>query len=332
MLEVGILGAGFMSSTHAAAYQNLPNVHIAAIADTDKDKVEKLAQQFGCRADTQAENIIHDKSIALLDVSLPTPLHAKYAILGMEAGKHVVVEKPMALSLAETDEMLQVYHRTGKFLMVAHVLRFWPEYVKIREVLQNGKLGDPISATSYRLSNPPQWAVWFLDPKLSGGTVLDLAIHDLDMMNWLFGGLRSVFASGAGEKNGDWGHVLIQGNHGRVITSVEASFRMPKDFPFAAGLRVLCENGMLDYRFQAGGASIEQGQPVNTLMLHEPERPNQLLAVEAGDAYEREIAYFVKCVQTNHAPTLVPPEEARMAVQTALAARRSIESGKPVEL
>ena len=138
MLEVGILGAGFMGKTHAAAYKKLPNVRLAVIADNDEEKVEQAGCQMGCKAETDAEKVIQDASISLVDVTLPTPLHANFAVQALEAGKHVIVEKPMALSLAEVDTMLEASRRTGKFLMVAQVLRFWPEYVKIREILQSG--------------------------------------------------------------------------------------------------------------------------------------------------------------------------------------------------
>jgi len=332
MIRVGILGAGFMGTTHAHAYHKLEGAQVVTVADTMFERAEKLASEVGGRAAGDAERIFSDPTIDLVDVTLPTPFHPEYAIRAMEAGKHVVVEKPLALSVDEAKSIVAVSQRTGKYVMVAQVLRFWPEYVAIHDLLQSGRLGRPLSASAYRLSNPPQWASWFLNPALSGGTVLDLAIHDIDMMNWLFGRPERVVASGAAEKNGDWGTVIIQGWHGSVRTSIEATFMMPKDYPFAAGLRVMCERGMVEYRFQAGGASIEQGRPTNSLLLHEPGKPNQVLSAPEGDAFEREIAYFVGCLQRNQPPEVIPAEDACLAVMTAISARESILSGQPVSV
>lgn len=332
MLKVGIIGCGFMGTTHAHAYYKLPGVQVAILVDSDRERAIKLAKEMSGIDAVDAEVIFSDPTINLVDVTVPTPFHSEYAVRAMNAGKHVVVEKPLALSLAEADAILEVSHRTGKFLMVAQLLRFWPEYAAIHDLLQSGQLGRPLSASAYRLSNPPQWASWFLNPAMTGGTVLDLAIHDIDMMNWLFGKPNQVFASGAGEENGDWSTVMVQGWHDEVRTSIEASFHMPRDFPFAAGIRVLCEEGAVEYRFQAGGASLEQGQPINSLLLHEPGKPNQHLAAPVGDAFECEIAYFIECIRKGEPPAIIPPEDARLAVATALSARESIISGQPVRM
>jgi UDP-N-acetylglucosamine 3-dehydrogenase len=330
MINVAILGAGFMGLTHALAYQKLPGVQVALVADIDPAKGQKLAEAVGARAVADADEVFADPVIHLVDVTLPTPFHPAYAIRAMEAGKHVVVEKPLALTMEEVEAILEAQLRTGQMLFVAQVLRFWPEYVLIHEIVRSGRLGRPLSAAAFRLSNPPQWATWFLDPGLSGGTVLDLGIHDLDMMNWLFGKPRSVFAGGVkGAGSEDWSHVQVLLDYGAAQSTVEASFMMPKDFLFTAGLRVLCEKGMLEYVFRAGGASIEEGQPVNSLVLHEPGKPNQVLTAEPGEAFEREIAYFIRCIQSDTPPQVVTGEDARLAVHTALLARNSIETGQP---
>jgi UDP-N-acetylglucosamine 3-dehydrogenase len=329
MITIGILGAGFMGITHARAYQKLPDVQVAVIADVDPSKAHSLATELGARPVIDAAEVFSDPAINLVDVTLPTPYHPTFAIHAMEAGKHVIVEKPLALTLEEVDAILEAQHRTGQILMVGQVLRFWPEYVMIHDLVCSGKLGQPISGAAFRLSNPPQWASWYLDPRASGGTILDLGIHDLDMMNWIFGKPRSIFASGVKGPGEDWGHVQVQLDYGIAQSTVEASFRMPKDFLFTAGIRVLCENGMIEYFFRAGSASIEQGQSINPLVLHEPGNPNQVLFSEPGDAFEREIAYFVDCVRNDHPPQIVTSEDARLAVQVALLGQKSIQTRQP---
>jgi UDP-N-acetylglucosamine 3-dehydrogenase len=332
MIKVGVVGAGFAGSFHARAYAKVPGVEVAVIADQNGSKAAALAAEVGARAETDVEAILLDPSVDIVDVALPTPLHPQYAIRAFEAGKHVVIEKPLALSVNEADAIIDAAQASGKFLMVAHVLRFWPEYIAIRKVLQSGRLGQPRIATAYRLSNLPQWATWFRDPAMTGGSVLDLHIHDLDMVNWLFGQPRRVRAIGAKGETGGWDHVITQVEFDTLNASVEASNLMPLDFPFTAGLRVVCDQGVIEYQFRAGGASFESGQPVHYCTIHEAKQPNQPVEFESGDAFEREIAYFVSCVERRTPPEIVTPEDARLAVQTALAARQSLETGESVVL
>jgi UDP-N-acetylglucosamine 3-dehydrogenase len=332
MIKVGVIGAGFAGSFHARAYAKTPGAEVSMIADQNDARAAELAAELGARSAADADAILRDPAIALVDVALPTPLHPEYAIRAFQAGKHVVIEKPLALSVDEADAMIDAARHSGKFLMVAHVLRFWPEYVAIRRVLQSGRLGQPRIVTAIRLSNLPQWATWFRDPAMTGGSVLDLHIHDLDMLNWLFGRPRWVRAIGARGATGGWDHVISQVAYESVYASAEASNLMPLDFPFTTGLRVVCDRGVIEYQFRAGGASFETGQPEHYCLIHEDQRPSQPVEFEPGDAFEREIAYFVSCVERDTPPDVVTAEDARLAVQTALAARASLESGGSVEI
>lgn len=330
MINVGVIGAGFAGQIHAQAYHKDRNARVAVIVDKMEKKAEILAGEVGARAETDETIIFDDPEISMVSVAVPTPLHPELSIRALEAGKHVVVEKPLALTLGEADLMLAAAERSGKLLMPAHVLRFWPEYVAIQEVIESERLGKPMLATGYRLSNPPQWATWFRDEKASGGVILDLEIHNLDMMNWLFGRPKKVQSKLVEEEGGGWGYVITQVDYESVIATDEASFLMPRDYPFTAGLRILCEGGVVEYHFRAGGASFETGVPEHYLIVHEPGKPSQPLEFDNDDAFERQIAYFVNCVQTNQQPRIVTPADARLAVQTCLAARESLRTGIPV--
>lgn len=332
MIKVGILGTGFAGAFHARAYARVPGVQVVTVAGRDAAKAAALAAEVGARAVTDIDAVLGDPSVDLVDIALPTPLHPACAIRAFEAGKHVVIEKPLALSLAEADSILAAAAKSGRFLMVAHVLRFWPEYEAIHRVLHSGRLGSPRMAAAHRLSNAPQWAAWFRDPAQTGGAVLDLHIHDLDVMNWLFGPPRRVRAVGTKSAIGGWDHVITQVEYSAVCASVEASSLMPLDFPFSVGLRVTCDQGVIEYQFRAGGASFETGRPVHACLIHEAGRPNQPVELDPGDPFEREIAYFVACVERGTPPEIVTPGDARLAVQTALAARASLDTGAIIEL
>lgn len=329
-MKIGILGSGFMGTTHARAYAKIPGVSVAAVSSLHLDKAEKLAAEVGARATTDDRSIIEDPSIEAISVTLPTHLHAQGTIAALKAGKHVLLEKPFALTAADCDGMMATAKETGRTLMVAHVLRFWGDYVSLVEFIHAGTLGKPISAAATRLSQLPAWADWFLNPAWSGGAVLDLCVHDFDAVNWLFGTPKTVYARGRELKPGLWNDIHAVVDYGGVNGFVEGSEFMPQGYPFTCTLKVLCEGGVAEFVFRAGGVSVEMGGG-STLMVHESGKAYPL-AAKPGDAYDNQAAYFVDCLRKGVAPTLGTAEQARLAVATANAARRSLESGTVASL
>ncbi len=328
-MKIGILGAGFMGATHAHAFAKLPDVQIVAVSSRSLDKAQKLASEFGARATADDQSIIDDPSIDAISNTLPTHLHPNYTISAIRAGKHVLLEKPLALNVAECDRIIAA-RRDDKVLMVAHVLRFWPEYVALVEIVQSGALGKPLSAVATRLSTPPGWADWFTNPEWSGGAALDLLIHDYDALNWVLGTPKSAYARGQEVKPHLWNHVHTVLDYGGTDGFAEGSQLMPTDFPFTCTLRVLCERGVVEFVFRAGGVSVEMGGGSH-LTVYESGRSYQPPVPEGG-AYDRQIAYFVECARAGRAPELGTPEQARLAVKVASAVRESLETGVVVAL
>src|SRR5262249_8153803 len=156
-------------------------------------------------------------------------------------------------------------------------------------------LGKPLSAVASRLSVAPTWASWFREPELSGGAVLDLSVHDFDALNWVLGQPKSVYARGHQAAPNLWNHMLAIVDYDTSQGSVEGSQFMPKDYPFTATFKVLCERGVVEYASRAGGTSVEM--PGNTsLTVFEAGRSYSLEA-KHEDGYEAQAAYFVDCVR-----------------------------------
>jgi predicted dehydrogenase len=329
-MKIGILGSGFMGGTHARAYARIPGVTVAAVSSRHLDKAEKLAKEVGARATTDDRSIIEDPAIEAISNTLPTHLHAETTIAALEAGKHVLLEKPLALTAAQCDGMIAAAKETGKVLMIAHVLRFWGDYVSLVELVHAGKLGKPISAVATRLSQLPAWADWFLNPGWSGGAVLDLCVHDFDATNWLFGAPKSVYARGRELKPGLWNDIHALIDYGGVNAFVDGSEFMPEGYPFTAAMKVLCEAGVVEFMFRAGGVSVEMGGG-SSLLVHEKGKAYPLTA-KPGDGYDNQAAYFVDCIRNGVKPALGTPEQARLAVATADAARQSLETGRVAKL
>jgi predicted dehydrogenase len=333
MLKVGILGAGFMGSTHARAFAKQVDAQIVAVSSRSLEKAAALAHEVGAEASTDHLALATDPRLDVISNTLPTPLHHELTVAALNAGKHVFLEKPMGLSVAECDAMIAAAKQNGRLLMLAHVLRFWPEYVALVEFVKSGALGQPLSATAKRLSARPTWGDWFANPEWTGGAVLDLQVHDLDMLNWLFGTPQTVYARGQKGMFGGWDHALTLLDYGEVKAFAEGTILMPAGYPFTMTLAVLCENGSVEYSFRAGGTGVETGTASETsLMVYEAGREPRPLARAFGDGYENQVAAFIECVRTGRSPDRATAEDGRLAVQSSLAARRSLETGEVVRL
>jgi len=268
-MKVGVLGSGFMGSTHTRAYAKINGVEVVVVSSRRLEKAQRLAEEVGARAATDDMAIVSDPSIDAVSIALPTHLHAEHTIAALKAGKHVLVEKPFALTAAGCDGMMAAQKESGKVLLVAHVLRFWGEYVSLVEFVQSGKFGRPLSAVATRRSQLPAWADWFLNPAWSGGAVLDLCVHDFDVMNWMFGAPKTVYARGRELKPGLWNNVHATIDYGDAEGFVEGSEFMPEGYPFTMALKVVCEGGIVEFKFRAGGVSVEMGGS-NSLVAYEP--------------------------------------------------------------
>jgi UDP-N-acetylglucosamine 3-dehydrogenase len=333
-VRIGILGAGFMGKTHAQAFAKIPDVEIAAVVSRRIARAAEVASMFGARALTDPGVVLADESIDAIDVTYPTALHREYVIAGLEHGKHVFCEKPIALTLEDADAMIMAARRSSRVFQVAHVLRFWPEYRLIHDLIATGEVGRPLCGFASRLSFRPNWAEWIRDPNQSGGQVIDLMIHDFDYLNWLFGLPKWVSAIGFVGPSGVQDHVFASLAYDGTCSLVEGSAMMPDSFPFSSMVRITCEKGVLEYSFRAAGPSVEMGQKTNVLTYFPYEGEAQQLETPQVNPYEAECAYFVDCMRGKIDSTSAPltPEQARAALAVALAARESLYSGAPATL
>lgn len=331
MLKVGVLGAGFMGGTHARAFAKIPDVQVVGVSSRSPEKAATLAEEVGAQPFTDAMALATNPQVDVVSNTLPTHLHQEYTVAALNAGKPVLLEKPMGLSVEECDVMIAAAQQSGQILMLAHVLRFWPEYTALVNFVNSRQLGKPLAATASRLSSRPTWGDWFANPDWTGGAVHDLHIHDLDTLNWLFGTPKSVYARGQRGAPGGWDHVLTLVDYGQVQCFAEGSVLMPEGYPFTMTLWVLCEKGSVEFTFRAGGTGVETGSASGTsLVVYELGEEPRALPAPGGDAYEAEVAYFVGCVREKRLPEQSTPQQGRLAVKTALAARESLETNQVV--
>src|SRR5208283_1915695 len=187
---------------------------------------------------------LKDCAVEAVDICLPTYLHVEATVLALEAGKHVLVEKPMALDAAQCDAIMDAASRSKQVLMVAQVLRFWPEYVTLRKFLQSNRGERVREAAFFRHCGVPDWSAWLSDESRSGGAILDLLVHDIDQALHLFGLPDSIAASSLGPVD-----TLDASLHYRdgATVSIQGGW-YPAGEPFAMGFRVSGDYGGVELR------------------------------------------------------------------------------------
>lgn len=333
MIDVAILGAGFMGATHAAGWRALgPRARVHWVSSRSGQKAARVAKTVEAQPTTDLLAPITDRAVQAVDVCLPTFLHREACERAFEAGKHVLLEKPLALTREDADAILAAAARSRRVLVVGLVLRFFPEYVEIERLVRSGALGRPRMVSTYRLSPAPDWNDWMHDPALSGGPAVDLLIHDFDQMNWLLGRPRQVVARAAAAEGCPPGHVVASLEYDGGQALAEGSLMMPRSYPFSAGMRVLCEKGVLEHGFRAGpaeGGGNIGGEMTRFLRLYPAFGGPETIPVEAFDSWAAEIAYFAECVAEARPPGRGTGEQARDALLVSLAVNRSLQSGRP---
>lgn len=321
LMRVAVLGLGFMGSTHLKAMKAVPDAEVAAVYSSDELKLtgdlsgiqgniggpgEKL-DFANVRKYRDLSLVLADPDIEAVDICLPTHLHSQTAIHALRAGKHVLVEKPMALDAASAREVIEEARKSGRILMAAQVLRFFPMYEAVRELRDTGRLGAVRSALFRRRCAAPAWSKWLGDPAQSGGGVFDLLIHDIDMALHLFGKPSRVAATGCSElTRGIDVITAVLDYGGKFAVTVTGGWHHPKSYPFSMEYTVVGENGTADY---ASGSREPTFYRANGEAEPLPQAPK--------DGYAAEIEYFIACAQQGRSPELCPPEESADSVALA---------------
>lgn len=318
-----------MAAAHANGYRALGDrVQVKTVCSHPSERSRMLAESLGASLIEDTRSAAADPEVDAIDICLPTYLHREAAERALAAGKHVLLEKPIALTAEDADGIVTAAEQSGRVLIVGLVLRFWPEYVELHRRVEAGDLGRPLAVSTQRLSPPADWNDWMANESLSGGVAVDLLIHDLDQMNALLGRPVRVLAASPTP-----GHVsaLVEYEDGARGTA-EASMAMPAVYPFSSSIRVLCEGGVLEYSFSAssaeGGGNIGATQAATGLCVYPADGQPDTVSTESGDPWIPEIAYFIECVESGKAPTQATGKQAQMALLTSLAVRRSLASGE----
>lgn len=194
-IKIGVIGCGAIARRrHLPEYVLLPNVEIVAVADVNAERADEMAAQYGAKAYTDYRELLKHEGLDAVSVCTPNALHAPISIEAMEAGKHVLCEKPMAISETEARAMIAASAKTGKLLMIGHNQRLMLPHQKAKQLLASGELGRVLAfRTSFGHGGPETWSIegpggWFFKKELAFiGAMGDLGVHKADLIRFLLG-------------------------------------------------------------------------------------------------------------------------------------------------
>ena len=343
-VRVGIIGLGFMGTTHFGIHQANPKAQVIAVADVDKVKltgdISAVVGNIGTRDSDQldfsdiktyesAYDLINNPDVDMVDICVPTFLHKKFALAAIAAGKHVFLEKPFARNLDEVEEIAAAARASDKKFNVGMCVRAWPEYYDARTRFKAGEFGALKSANFRRLSpniDGNSWENWFMNNERAGGAILDLHMHDIDLVRFFFGKPHAVSAFGLHGFRSDNGidHVFARYDFGDgTLVSAEGGWAGAKTVPFEMSFQIISEKATV--RLMSEGYKIywENGK------IESPEVSDAALPT----GWHQELAYFVNCILDNSEPVKYQQlDDLVDSFKMYAAEMESIESGKTVTI
>ncbi|MEH7115389.1 Gfo/Idh/MocA family oxidoreductase [Neobacillus niacini] len=328
MQHVLLIGAGTMGKEHALAYSSMNHVKLAGIVDLNKERAEKIRLSEETRVFQSLEEAVQNlEHIDVIDICVPTFSHKQYVLKAADYGINVICEKPLAYNLEDAKEMIEYCNVKHVKLFVGHVVRFFPQYKKARELVKSGSIGEVGVVRTKRGGNFPEgWNDWYADLNKSGGVILDLIIHDFDFLRWTLGEVERVYAKGlAGREAGklDYALVTLRFKSG-VIAHVEGTWAhntFSTQFEFAG------KNGIIEYDSLKEEPVLvdiksNNGELGGVAVPHSPLKKSP---------YFVELEHFLNCLQDGLTP-IVTAEDAYKAMEISYAALQSLKTGLPVTL
>ncbi len=329
-VKIAMIGFGGIARAHYSGYQMMleshPYLSLVAVCDIVPEQLTRqvkintstepvtLPEEMHIYTDVDA--LVANEDFDMADICLPTYLHKEYTVKLLRAGKHVLCEKPMALSSHDCEEMIAVAKECGKKLMIGQCLRFDAPYLHLKEAIDSGKYGKLRALNMSRLSALPIWGFeqWFQDTDRSGGCILDMHIHDIDMARFLLGEPKAVSTVAYdGKTRWQWENTRLF--YDDVTVCINGSWDETRGTSFVA-----------DYRAVFEKATIMRAPDGHAVLWQENEVPVDLPAI-TGDCYAEEIAFFAKAIVDDLPNTVNTPESACATVKLIEALRESADRG-----
>ena len=313
-----------MGGVHLNAYAGIPEVEVAGVADARIKAAVAGAEIVGARPYASYEELVSAEDVEVVDVCLPTAFHRDLALKAAGEGRHVILEKPIARTMEDAQQILDAFSADGPRLFVGHVVRFFPEYVGIKQKIDAGDLGRVgVVRTSRRSPFLLGWNDWYADWRVSGGVLLDLVIHDFDYLRWTLGEVERIYARGMlGREYNRLDYVLVTLRfENGAIAHVEGHWGYP---------------GPINYSIEVAGSSalvtVDSTELAPLELTGDTVSTGEVPDLATGKSpYAKELEHFIHCIATGEEP-IVQAHDACEALRIGLAATESVLTGKPVTL
>ncbi|MGW8482485.1 Gfo/Idh/MocA family protein [Microbacterium sp. NPDC055903] len=320
-LTVGLIGAGGISRVHADAWRALGATGIV----TSLAGAEEIAAEYGFTVAPDVPSLL--PQVDIVDIVTPSGTHPAFALAAIAAGKHVVCEKPLAPTAEAAQKIVDAADAAGVRIFPAHVVRYFPEYARIKADVDAGAIGDVATQRFFRMGSAPI-APWFFQESTGGGVIRDLMIHDIDQALWMAGPVTDVYAVQNPPTVDDrvpapvTAQVVLTHANG-VITHLQSTWVSP-GIPFRTAVEISGSQGRLSYASGADSSLLRDTAPTAATDYLPPMSPED-------SPYFREIEDFVAAIRGD-APARVTGHDGVAAVAVAEAAYASIAAGRPVSL
>jgi len=324
MLKIGVIGTGSMGKNHARVCSELENVELVGIADVDKKAAEGIAERFGVKPFFDYRELSSEIDAAI--VATPTATHHKIAMDLLNDGKHVLAEKPICDSVEKAAELVKKAEIDDLVLAVGHIERHNPTVRFVKNSLDEGKFGELVTIVSKRVSNLPGRI-------RDVGVIFDFGVHDIDIMRYLAGEVKSVYAkAGRFNKNIDYedhANIILNFENG-ICGIVEVNWLTPMKI---RKIFLTCSQSFVeaDYISQSVTTSSSSFNQINEMNLyHAPIQYNiNEVALEKREPLRNEIEDFINSIEQGKKP-LATGEDGLMALKIAEAATQSYINGEEI--
>lgn len=327
-MNVGIIGAGTMASVHLAGYMNMQNVNVVGIVDKHQGRGKKLADKGHTQYFSSLDHLLAEAQVDVVDVCVPTPFHKEYVLRSASAKKHVICEKPVARHLEDAREMIEACKTQGVRFFVAHVVRFFAEYTRMKELVLDGSIGTVGTVRAKRGGAFPEATEdWYASVEKSGSLIVDLMIHDFDYLRGVLGEVERVYAKSLlGRELNRLDHALVSLRfQNGVIAHLEGTWAEPSGFStqmeFAGTGGIITHDRDKEVAVRSAFRHVE----TSPAGVNVPDSPI------LKSPYQLELEHFLHCIEIGE-ESKVTPEDAYKALEISLAALESTQTGRPIYL
>jgi predicted dehydrogenase len=333
--RIGIIGNGnIYNLAHRPAWKGIESARVVATCDVVEERAKKASKDFGIdRYYRDFRDLIKEDDIDVVDICTPSHTHAEISIRAMESGKHVICEKPIATNLGDSKKMIEASRQNGVHLFVGHTRRFDDRWVQIKEVIDEGRIGEVVNVRRTERS----WAGFPGDDwhwrRENGGVVVDLGVHVVDLARWflgeepveVFAKLKSIREEARVYGCYDFGVMIIYFTGGKQAL-LEVSWVHPKAYaPFYSSTEVIGTKGKIQH-------SDKDSNPAFIVDNNEVRFPmfSPLLS-SMPYVFTKELSHFLDCIENGGKPRITM-EDADMALRVIVSAIKSSEEGRPVRI